>query len=112
MNHGRSTMRAGAGLTGRIVTEADIIIFAAITGDWRSLNADVEFAKKSQFGERIARGMLVFSLASGLFPRYGIYDVVQLDSGHFRRRVSFHFKFETCPSSFLCHCEPLRFLSF
>ena len=56
---------------GRTVTEADIVNFASLTGDWYPLHVDVEFAKKSQFGERIAHGMLVLSLASGLFsPEY------------------------------------------
>jgi Acyl dehydratase len=56
---------------GRTVTEADIVNFAAFTGDWHPLHTDTEFAKKTQFGERIAHGMLVLSLASGLFsPEY------------------------------------------
>ena len=52
---------------GRTVTEADIVNFASFTGDWYPLHTDLEFAKKSQFGERIAPGMLVLSLATGLF---------------------------------------------
>lgn len=56
---------------GRTVTEADIVNFAAFTGDWYGLHTDVEFAKKTRFGERIAHGMLVLSLSTGLWsPEY------------------------------------------
>ncbi len=48
----------------RTVTETDIVNFASLTGDWFQLHTDVEFAKKSIFGERIAHGMLVLSIAS------------------------------------------------
>jgi 3-hydroxybutyryl-CoA dehydratase len=41
---------------GRTVTETDIILFSALTGDWHELHTNVEFARKSVFGERIAHG--------------------------------------------------------
>jgi len=53
---------------GRTVTETDIVLFAAFTGDWYPLHTDAEFAKKSPFGERIAHGFLSLSVASGLLP--------------------------------------------
>lgn len=53
---------------GRTVTEADIVMFAALSGDWYPLHVDREYAAKSPFGERIAHGMLVLSAASGLMP--------------------------------------------
>jgi acyl dehydratase len=53
---------------GRTITEADIVNFAAFSGDWYPLHVDAEFAKKSVFGERIAHGMLVLSATSGLMP--------------------------------------------
>lgn len=55
---------------GRTVTEADIVNFAGLSGDFYSLHTDEEFAKKSIFGKRIAHGFLVLSIASGLFPLY------------------------------------------
>ena len=55
---------------GRTVTEADIVNFAGFTGDWYPLHTDVEYAKKSPFGERIAHGYLILSIQSGLFPLY------------------------------------------
>jgi 3-hydroxybutyryl-CoA dehydratase len=53
---------------GRTVTEADVVGFAALTGDWHPQHADAEWARASVFGERIAHGMLVISFAAGLVP--------------------------------------------
>ncbi len=53
---------------GRTITEADIVQFAAFSGDWHQLHTNVEFAKKGPFGERIAHGFLVLVAASGLMP--------------------------------------------
>jgi 3-hydroxybutyryl-CoA dehydratase len=52
----------------RTVTEADVVSFAALTGDWHPQHADAQWAEESPFGERIAHGMLVISLAAGLVP--------------------------------------------
>jgi len=52
----------------RTITETDIVNFCAFTGDWYPLHSDLEYAKQSPFGERIAHGMLVLSAASGLVP--------------------------------------------
>jgi acyl dehydratase len=54
----------------RTVTEADIVNFAALTGDWYPLHTDIEYAKKGPFGERIAHGLLILSIATGLMPLY------------------------------------------
>ena len=53
---------------GRTVTEADVVGFAALTGDWHPQHADAHWAAGSTFGERIAHGMLVVSFAVGLVP--------------------------------------------
>jgi 3-hydroxybutyryl-CoA dehydratase len=53
---------------GRTITEADIVNFAAFSGDWYPLHTDAEYAASTPFGERIAHGMLVLSAASGLMP--------------------------------------------
>jgi len=52
----------------RTITEADIVNFAAFSGDWYPIHVDKEYAKKSIFGERIAHGFLVLSVSSGLMP--------------------------------------------
>jgi 3-hydroxybutyryl-CoA dehydratase len=53
---------------GRTVTEADVVAFASLTGDWHPQHSDAAWAESSPFGERIAHGMLVVALASGLVP--------------------------------------------
>ncbi|MHB8532502.1 MAG: MaoC/PaaZ C-terminal domain-containing protein [Solirubrobacteraceae bacterium] len=53
---------------GRTVTEADVVGFAALTGDWHPQHADAAWAADSRFGERIAHGMLILSYAVGLMP--------------------------------------------
>jgi 3-hydroxybutyryl-CoA dehydratase len=50
----------------RTVTEADITMFSALTGDWHPQHSDVEWAKSSVFGERVAHGLLILSFAIGL----------------------------------------------
>jgi acyl dehydratase len=50
----------------RTVTEADVVNFAGVSGDFNHLHTDAESMADSGFGERIAHGMLVFSMATGL----------------------------------------------
>jgi 3-hydroxybutyryl-CoA dehydratase len=52
----------------RTVTEADVVGFAALTGDMHPQHTDAEWAAESRFGERIAHGLLVLSYAVGLMP--------------------------------------------
>jgi acyl dehydratase len=54
---------------GRTVTEADIVIFAGLSGDYNVLHTDAEFMKRSIFGERIAHGLLGLAIQSGLLMR-------------------------------------------
>ncbi len=72
MNFGAPFEQLAAGdafvTRGRTVTEADVVAFAALTGDWHPQHADAEWAAESRFGERIAHGMLVVSFAVGLVP--------------------------------------------
>ena len=58
----------------RTITEADIVGFAALSGDWNAIHVDAEFAKSSMFGERIAHGLLGLSIASGLAVRLGFIE--------------------------------------
>jgi len=53
----------------RTITEADIVQFAALTGDWHPLHTDAEYAKRTMFGERIAHGMLILAIGTGLLFR-------------------------------------------
>ena len=54
---------------GRTVTEADIVIFAGLSGDYNVLHTDAEHMKASIFGERIAHGLLGLSIQQGLLDR-------------------------------------------
>lgn len=58
----------------RTVTEADIVNFAGLSGDFYGLHTDEEFAKKTPFGTRIAHGLLVLSIATGLAMRLGFME--------------------------------------
>jgi acyl dehydratase len=52
----------------RVVTDTEVMVFSALTGDWHPQHCDPEWAARSPFGERIAHGMLTISLAVGLVP--------------------------------------------
>lgn len=54
---------------GRTVTEADIVAFAGLSGDYNVLHTDAEFMRASIFGERIAHGLLGLAIQSGLGMR-------------------------------------------
>ncbi len=59
---------------GRTITEADIVQFAGLSGDFYGLHTDEEFAKQTPFGTRIAHGLLVLSVATGLAMRLGFLE--------------------------------------
>lgn len=48
----------------KTITEADVVLFAGITGDFNPVHVDEEAAAKSRFGGRIAHGMLSAGLVS------------------------------------------------
>ena len=56
---------------GRTVTEADVVAFAGLSGDFNPLHTDEEFAKATPFSGRIAHGMLILSYAVGLVAPCG-----------------------------------------
>jgi len=58
----------------RTVTEADLVAFAGVSGDFNPLHTDAVFAAGTIYGERIAHGALVVSLATGLRQRAGLFD--------------------------------------
>jgi acyl dehydratase len=56
----------------RTVTETDVVMFAALTGDYSELHTSEAFAKSTQYGRRVAHGLLGLALAHGLmWPRTG-----------------------------------------
>jgi acyl dehydratase len=50
----------------RTITEADIVNFAGLSGDFNPIHIDHHFAQTTPFRRPIAHGLLVFSIASGL----------------------------------------------
>ena len=59
---------------GRTVTEDNIMTFAGLTGDYNQIHTDAEFARGTQFGQRIAHGLLGMSIAVGLLMRTGVLE--------------------------------------
>jgi len=51
---------------GRTITEADLVGFAGLTGDFSELHTSDVYARSSQFGRRVAHGMLGLAYAHGL----------------------------------------------
>ncbi len=51
---------------GRTITEADIVNFAGLSGDFVELHMNEEYARSGPFGRRIAHGALIFSVSTGL----------------------------------------------
>ncbi len=58
----------------RTITEADLVNFAGVSGDFNPLHMDAEFAKESLFGQRVAHGILVLGIATGLRQGIGLFD--------------------------------------
>lgn len=57
---------------GRTITDADLVGFAGLTGDYSELHTSDVYAKASEFGRRVAHGMLGLAYAHGLmWPRTG-----------------------------------------
>jgi 3-hydroxybutyryl-CoA dehydratase len=59
---------------GRTVTEADIVSFSYLSGDWNTIHTDAEYAAQHPFGQRVAHGLLVLSIATGLANRLGFME--------------------------------------
>jgi 3-hydroxybutyryl-CoA dehydratase len=73
----------------KTITDADILLFAGVSGDQYPLHVDAEYARDTRFGQRAAHGMLTASLISTvnglLLQRPGGIFVEQ--TLHFRRPV-------------------------
>src|SRR3970282_1446479 len=58
----------------RTVTEADVVNFAGLSGDFNPLHTDEEFGQSTPFGGRIAHGMLVAAMATGMANWTGVFE--------------------------------------
>jgi acyl dehydratase len=58
----------------RTITEADIVNFAGVSGDFTTIHTDAVYSSQTPFGQRVAHGLLVLSIASGLIIRTGALE--------------------------------------
>lgn len=54
----------------KTITEADVVLYAGLSGDFNPIHIDKEYAKNTRFKERIAHGLLTSSLLSQLLGMY------------------------------------------
>ncbi|WP_436346041.1 MaoC/PaaZ C-terminal domain-containing protein [Natronorubrum sp. FCH18a] len=59
---------------GRTITETDVVMQSALTGDWNELHTNKEHAEARDFGERIAHGAMTFNYALGNVMSIGILE--------------------------------------
>ena len=59
---------------GRTVTESDIVAFAGLSGDYNQIHTDAVYSQSSPAGQRVAHGLLVLSIASGLTVQTGLME--------------------------------------
>src|SRR5579875_49888 len=75
----------------RTVTEADIALFAGLSGDYNRLHTDEEYSSRGFFGRRVAHGALTFSVSTGLWYAAGLFRDAKafygVDSMRFTRPV-------------------------
>ena len=53
----------------RTITEGDVVTFAGTTGDYSQIHTDARAMAKSEFGQRLAHGLLGLAVSHGLFFR-------------------------------------------
>jgi|TARA_B100002003_G_C13796380_1_gene393423 acyl dehydratase len=63
---------------GRTITNHDVMTFAGLSGDNNELHTNDEYARNSPFGQRIAHGLLVVAITTGLTQRLGLFEVSAL----------------------------------
>ena len=56
----------------RTITEADVVTFAGLSGDFNPLHTDAEAARNTPFGERIVHGMLTVAISTGMANMTGL----------------------------------------
>lgn len=59
---------------GRTITEADIVNFAGLSGDYNQIHTDAAYSARTPAGQRVAHGLLVASIVSGLAVQTGVME--------------------------------------
>lgn len=62
---------------GLTITDAHLVQWAGLTGDWVSLHLNSEYAAATPFGQRIGHGPLTLSVALGLLTQTGYFTHVE-----------------------------------
>lgn len=71
----------------RTITEADVMLFAGLTGDYVQLHTSRHYAEKSRYGQPIAHGMLTLCISYGLNSLTGLFEnsiVASLEQNHIK----------------------------
>ena len=58
----------------RTITEGDVVSFAGLSGDYNEIHTNAAFAAEGPFGQRVAHGLLILSIASGLAVQTGFIE--------------------------------------
>jgi 3-hydroxybutyryl-CoA dehydratase len=75
---------------GRTITEADIVAYAGLSGDFNPIHMDHEYAKTTPFRRPIAHGLLALAIGSGLgilAPPMRTLAFMSMREWHFRAPV-------------------------
>ncbi len=77
---------------GRTVSEADVMLFAGMTGDNNQMHTNEAFAGEAHFGRRVAHGLLGLAISHGLMARLGQFEesalaIVGVDNWRFTAPV-------------------------
>ncbi|MBN2548206.1 MAG: hypothetical protein JXB15_03540 [Anaerolineales bacterium] len=59
---------------GRTITEADVVNFAGLSGDFNQMHVDEQYSQGTPFKQRVAHGLLVLSIVSGLAVQTGLME--------------------------------------
>jgi acyl dehydratase len=59
---------------GRTITESDIVSFAGLSGDFNQIHVDAQYSEQSLAGQRVAHGLLIMAVASGLAAQTGVME--------------------------------------
>jgi len=59
---------------GRTITEADVVAFAGLSGDYTQIHTDSQYASQGMFGQRVAHGLLGLAVATGLAAQRGFIE--------------------------------------